>query len=145
MGAYESAAKINPEFSANLKNYVWCQKDYIKSIEKLKTAISKSPNDPLLRRSIFWAYIKNGDFGLAKDQMIYALDHFHDNMTVGFAEMYAGIGKNDDAIRWIKKAIDLKETSVVFSSLGFNFPDEFKEDPRFVELMKSINHPLYVD
>ena len=36
--------------------------------------------------------------------MIYALDHFHDKMTVGFAEMYAGLGKNDEAIRWIKKA-----------------------------------------
>ena len=145
MSTYEIAAKINPEFPTNLWNYVRCHPDYNKSIEKMQTAIRNNPDTPMLRRFLFWAYLKNGDVDLAKDQMIYALDHFHDNMTVGFAEMYAGLGKTKEAIRWIKKGIDSKEIPAVFSSLAYDFPNDFKQDPRFVELMKSINHPLYVE
>ena len=145
MSTYEIAAKINPEFPSNLWNYVRCQTNYNDSIEKLKNAIKGNPNTPMLRRFLFWSYMKNGDSALAKDQLIYSLDHFHDNMTVGFAQMYAWLRNYDEAVRWIKKGIDSKETPVVFSSLNFDFPDEFKSDPRFVELMKSINHPLYVE
>ncbi|HAH98075.1 MAG TPA: hypothetical protein DCO70_01970 [Verrucomicrobiales bacterium] len=145
LSTYEIAAKINPEFPTSLWNYVRAQSDYDDSIEKLKNAIKNSPNTPMLRRFLFWVYMKNGEVKLAKDQMIYALDHFHDKMTVGFAEMYASLGKNDEAIRWIKKAIHLKEIPVVFSTLAYYFPNDFKEDSRFVELMKSINHPLYID
>ena len=145
MSAYGIAAKINPEFPSNLWNYVRCQADYNDSIETLKNAIKGNPNTPMLRRFLFWSYVKNGDVALAKDQLIYSLDHFHDNMTVGFAQMYAWLGNYDEAVRWIKKGIDSKETPVVFSSLNYDFPDEFKGDPRFIELMKSINHPLYAD
>ena len=141
----EIAARINPEFPTSLWNYVRAQSDYNDSIERLKIAINNSPNTPMLRRFLFWAYMKNGEVELAKDQMIYALDHFHGRMTVGFAEMYAALGKNDEAIRWIKKAADAKETPVVFSSLAYSFPDDFKKNPDFIELMKSISHPLYVD
>ena len=145
MSAYEIAAKINPQFPANIWNYVRCQTDYNDSIEKLKSAIKGNPNTPMLRRFLFWAYLKNGDVALAKEQMIYALDHFHNNMTVGFAQMYACLGNYDAAIRWIKKGIDSKETPVVFSSLNYEFPDEFKSNPRFIKLMKSVNHPLYIE
>jgi TolB-like protein len=145
VSAYEIAAKINPDFPSNLWNYVRCHTNYNDSIEKLKNAIKGNPNTPMLRRFLFWSYMKNGDVALAKDQLIYALDHFHDNMTVGFAQMYAWLGNYDEAVRWIKKGIDSKETPVVFSTLNFDFPDEFKGDTRFIELMKSINHPLYVD
>jgi len=145
LSTYEIAAKINPEFPSNLWNYVRAQSDYDDSIEKLKNAIKSSPNTPMLRRFLFWAYMKNGEVELAKDQLIYALDRFHDKMTVGFAEMYAGLGKNDEAIRWIKKATDSKESPAVFSSLAYSFPDSFKKDLRFIKLMKSINHPVYVD
>jgi TolB-like protein len=141
----EIAARINSEFPTSLWNYVRAQADYNDSIKRLKIAINNSPNTPMLRRFLFWAYMKNGEVELAKDQMIYALDHFHGRMTVGFAEMYAALGKNDEAIRWIKKATDAKETPAVFSSLAYSFPDDFKKNPRFIELMKSINHPLYVD
>ena len=77
--------------------------------------------------------------------MIYSLDHFHDKMTVGFAEMYAGFGNYDEAFRWLKKGIEAKEGGVAFIATAFDFPDEFKSDSRFIESMKSINHPLYVD
>ena len=117
---YEIAAKINPDFPSNLWNFVRCQSDHNISIEKLNNAISRNPGNPMLRRHLFWAYMQNDEVDLAKDQMIYALDHFHDKMTVGFAEMYASLGKNDEAIRWIKKAmaLPLKSIESMFITVG---------------------------
>ena len=145
MNAFDIAAKVNPNFPSNLWNYVRCQTDYEISINKLKNLVNNNLDSPMLRRSLFWAFVKNGDLDLAKDEMIYSLDNFHDKMTVGFAEMYAALGKYDDALKWIKKGILLKETPVVFITINYDFPDEFKSDSRFVKLMKSINHPIYVD
>ena len=82
---------------------------------------------------------------MAKDQMIYSFDNFHDKMTVGFAEMYAALGKYNEALKWIKKGIQAKDTPLVFITINYDFPHEFKSDPRFVELMKSINHPAFLD
>ena len=89
--------------------------------------------------------MSNGEVDLAKDQLIYSLDHFHEKMTLGFAEMYAGLGRYDEAFRWLEKGVESRESSATFVLVAFKFPDDFKEDPRFVELMKSMNNPLYVD
>ena len=145
MNAFDIAAKVNPDFPSNLWNYVRCQTDYEISINKLKNLVNDNLDSPMLRRSLFWAFVKNGDLDLAKDEMIYSLDNFHDKMTVGFAEMYAALGKYDEALKWIEKGILLKETPVVFITINYDFPNEFKSDPRFVKLMKSINHPMNVD
>ncbi len=145
INAFNIAAKINPDFPYNLWNYVRCKKDYGNSIDLINKAIINNANDPMLRRSLFWAYIKNGDIELAKDQMIYSFDNFHDKMTVGFAEMYAALGKYNEALKWIKKGIQAKDTPLVFITINYDFPHEFKSDPRFVELMKSINHPAFLD
>ena len=142
---YEIAAKINPDFPSNLWNFVRCQSDHNISIEKLNNAISRNPGNPMLRRHLFWAYMQNDEVDLAKDQMIYALDHFHNNMTVGFTQMYALLGNYDEAIRWMKIGIDSKEPSVVFMMTAYSLPNEFRSDPRFVVLMKSINHPLFAE
>ena len=145
LSTYEIAAKINPDFPSNLWNFVRCQSDHNISIEKLKNAISRNPGSPMLRRCLFWAYMQNGEVDLAKDQMIYALDHFHSIMRVGFTQMYALLGNHDEAIRWMKIGIDSKEASVIFTMFNYSLPDEFRSDPRFVEVMKSINYPSFVE
>ncbi|MGB0550870.1 MAG: TIR domain-containing protein, partial [Limisphaerales bacterium] len=126
LSVYEIAAKINPDFPSNLWNYVRCQSDHNVSIEKLKNVISRNPGNPMLRRFLFWAYMRNGDVDLAKDQMIYALDHFHSKLTVGFTQMYAWLGNHDEAIRWMKIGIDSKETPVVFTMVAYDLPDKFR-------------------
>ena len=141
----EIAFRINPNFPAAVHEYVLCSSNFKDSIVRLKKSIDAYPNIPMVRRGLVWAYLKEGNIDSAKDHMIYSLDHFHDKMTVGFAEMYAGFGNYDEAFRWLKKGIEAKEGGVAFIATAFDFPDEFKSDSRFVESMKSINHPLYVD
>jgi len=145
METCEIAFKGDPNFPPAVHYYTMCHDDYQDSIKRLKGVIQVYPSIPMSRRALFRAYMSNGEVGLAKDQLIYSLDHFHDKMTVGFAEMYAGLGRYDEAFRWIKKGIVSKESAATFVLIAFHFPDDFKEDPRFVELMKSMNNPLYVD
>ena len=124
-------------------NFVRCQEKHDVSIEILKRSIIGNPEDPLLRRALFWAYAKNGETDKAKDVMIYSLDNFQDKMTLGFAEMYAALGNYDAALKWMRKAISEKALPMVFLPISYEFPEELISDPRFVDLMKSINNPLY--
>ena len=145
MEACEIAFKVNPNFPPAIHYHSYCHDNYQDSIDRLTKSIEAHPAIPMTRRDFFQFYLKVKNVDLAKDQLIYSLEHFQDTMTVGFAEMYAGLGRYDEAIRWLKKGIKAKESSVLYVLTAFEFPDEFKSDPRFVELMKSINHPLYVE
>ena len=145
METCEIAFETNPNFPPAVHYYTMCHGDYQDSIKRLKGAIQAYPSIPMSRRALFRAFMSNGEVDLAKDQVIYSLDHFHEKMTLGFAEMYAGLGRYDEAFRWLKKGVESRESSATFVLVAFKFPDDFKEDPRFVELMKSMNNPLYVD
>ncbi|MDA7653229.1 TIR domain-containing protein [bacterium] len=145
METCEIAFKVDPNFPSVVHYYTMCHDDYQDSIKRLKGAMQAYPSIPITRRALFKVYMNSGEVDLAKDQLIYSLDHFHDKMTLGFAEMYAGQGRYDEAFRWLKKGVESRESSATFVLVAFQFPDDFKEDSRFVELMKSMNNPLYVD
>ena len=145
METCEIAFKVDPNFPSVVHYYTMCHDDYQDSIKRLKGAMQAYPSIPMTRRALFKVYMNSGEVDLAKDQLIYSLDHFHDKMTLGFAEMYAGLGRYDEAFRWLKKGVESRESSATFVLVAFQFPDDFKEDSRFVELMKSMNNPLYVD
>ena len=60
------------------------------------------------------------------------------------AMMYFDLGKIDFANTWLEKAIKNRESAL----WGVAADDEYAEwqkHPKFIELMKSVNHPLYVD
>ena len=145
METCEIAFETNPNFPSAVHHYTMCHDDYQDSMKRLKVAILAYPSIPMTRRALFKVFMRNKEVDLAKDQLIYSLDHFHDKMTLGFAEMYAGLGRYDEAFRWLKRGVESKESAASFVLIAFQFPDDFKEDPRFVELMKSINHPLFVE
>ena len=91
-------------------------------------------------------YIKIGEIELAKDQLIILLDRFHDRFdNMGYVEIYAQLGDHETALKWLEKAINEKVMTVPMCWFNYSLPKEFKENVRFVGLMKSINHPLYVD
>ena len=54
------------------------------------------------------------------------------------------IEKTDDGYRWLEKSIQLRESFIFQLPVDPNF-EELQKQPRFRELFKKINHPLYVD
>ncbi len=79
------------------------------------------------------------------EQMMVLLDQYHDSFNKShFADLYFVMGKPDHAYRWLEKAFKAKEGHVLFYG---NLPTlkKYQSQPRFRELYKKINHPLYVD
>ena len=60
------------------------------------------------------------------------------------AMMYFYLGKIDLANVWLEKAIKNRESALWGVAVDKEYA-EWKKDPKFIELMKSVNHPLYVD
>ena len=60
------------------------------------------------------------------------------------AQMYFRLGKVDLANTWLEKAIKNREPGLWGSAVNKDFKD-WQKHSRFIELMKSVNHPLYID
>ncbi|MBV33650.1 MAG: hypothetical protein CMK36_09495 [Porticoccaceae bacterium] len=142
LGKLNAAFKINRNFPAALNVYALCEPDYNKAIGRLRSAIEADPSAGGNRVALFRLYVKTGNLLAAKDQMIYLLDHFHSKLHLGFSEMYAHLGSYDEALRWLEKGINEKE-SIVSTGTNHDFPKEFVSDMRFLKLMDTLSHPLY--
>ena len=53
------------------------------------------------------------------------------------------MNQSDDAYRWLQKAMEDRETLVPLTAVDPTF-EKFQSEPRFRELFKKINHPMYV-
>jgi hypothetical protein len=60
------------------------------------------------------------------------------------AHLYFTMDEPENAYRWIQKAIDNRESLVTYTATDL-LHQEYQSEPRFQELFKKINHPLYVD
>ena len=58
--------------------------------------------------------------------------------------MYFSMNKTEYAYKLLEESIALKETNNILMGVLPTLK-QYQSDNRFVELMKSIKHPLYVD
>jgi TolB-like protein len=142
----EEALAIDPHFPSALETkYNKFQADTETAVERLTEALQVYPNQPRLRKALFEAHWRNGDREVAKDQLIELLDSYHDSLgKTHFAEIYFLMGKTDHAYRWLEKGFESRESTVSGYANDKKFL-ELRKEPRFRELFKKINHPLYVD
>ncbi|MEE2946715.1 MAG: tetratricopeptide repeat protein [Verrucomicrobiota bacterium] len=116
-----------------------------KAVNHLNEAIKVYPNQPLIRWSLFNVHWAAGNSELAKDQLIELHARFNDSLgKTRFAELYFTMGKEDVAYQWLEKGIEAKEGMILFAC---SMPSlkKYQSQPRFRELFKTINHPMYVD
>ena len=142
----EEALAIDPHFPSALETkYNKFQADTETAVERLTEALQVYPNQPRLRKALFEAHWRNGAREAAKDQLIELLDSYHDSLgKTHFAEIYFLMGKTDHAYRWLEKGFESRESTVSGYANDKKFL-ELRKEPRFRELFKKINHPLYVD
>ena len=142
----EDALTIDPHFPSALQfKYNKLQANTGTAIERLTEALQVYPNQPLLRQNLFEVHWRNGDREAAKDQLIELLDSYHNSFNkTRFAEIYFLMGKTDHAYRWLEKGFENRESTVPGYANDRKFL-ELRKQPRFRELFKKINHPLYVD
>ena len=143
----DSAFQLDPYFPPGFHTkYGWLLADTSEeAVKHLNEAIKVYPKQPMIRWSLFNVHWAAGDHELAKDQLIELHGRFNDSLgKTRFAELYFIMGKEDIAYEWLEKGIEARE-GVVFFTAVIPSMKKYQAQSRFIDLMKKINHPLYVD
>lgn len=115
------------------------------SIKRFEEALAVYPNQPVLRHGLFDLYWKAGKEKEAMEQVIELLDRYHDSYEKArFAEIFFVMGKHENGYRWLEEAIEARESTVPRLPKARELKMMHSE-PRFRELYKKINHPVYAD
>ena len=143
----EEALKIDPYFGPALRvKYVnYDNHDAAEGIKLLKQARKTYPDQPWLLVTLFELNWKAGNKEQALGYVIELLDKHKDMINRSLiAEIYFQMGKMDDGFRWLEKSAEIREPSLVLVA-NVRRNKNLNEEPRFREIFKKINHPMYVD
>ena len=144
----EEALQISPTFgfALNLK-YVWLLATGVDGgIEKYEEVLNSSEHNIRFRGSLFQLYLMKGDREAALELFAEIVgDPRTTTESCGsMADMYFRLGKLDLANIWLEKSIRNYEPIRWQLAVDEEFA-EWQKHPKFIELMKFVNHPLYVD
>jgi len=132
-------------FSLNIKHYRLKKGDIETAISTAEQARRKYPKQPSYPRLLFNLNWTNGNREKALIYFIEILDKHHDSYQKNeIAGFYFLLNQSDDAYRWLQKAMEDRETLVPLTAVDPIF-EKFQSEPRFRELFKKINHPMFVD
>ena len=143
----EKALEIDPffHFSLNIKHYRLKKGNIEKAISTAEKARKKYPKQPSYLRLLFNLNWINGNREKALLYFIEILDKHHDSYQKNeIAGFYFLLNQSDDAYRWLQKAMEDRETLVPLTGVDPSFK-KFQSEPRFQEMYKKINHPVYLE
>ena len=113
------------------------------SVNHLQKALKQQPNQPTINWTLFQILWARGNTEDAKDQLIELHAKYSDKLNKNkFAEIYFRMGKREYAYKYLEESIRAKEGNVLFTFIT-NSLKQYQSEPRFINLMKSINHPLH--
>ena len=115
-------------------------------IKKYNELLSANKINNFGRTGLFQLYLKSGNREAALEQFseIVGEPKTTKEQCGNMAMMYFDLGKIDLANVWLEKAIKNRESALWGVAVDKEYA-EWQKDPKFIELMKSVNHPLYVD
>ena len=144
----DGALNISPTFSLALNmKYVQLLADGVDGgIEIFRERLSADKEGNEGRESLFQLYLMKGDRAAAFEQFTEIVGNPRTSREEcgTMAGMYFRLGKLDLANIWLEMAIENHEPGLWGYAMGKDFV-EWQKHPKFIELMKSVNHPLYVD
>ena len=133
----------NNQFALRVK-YMDLQVDGIDgAIAKYKNLQETQSND--FRSELFKLYLLKGDKESALEEFteIVAEATVSQNINTQMFILYNSLGKYEHALNWLEKAIKNKEPFMnIINNDEFNL---IRKKERFIQLMKSINHPAFID
>ncbi len=113
---------------------------YAPAIHEFEQAVALSGGDPYYEGSLGHAYAVSGDSEKARGVLRNLQSRPASQYVPPYAValVYAGLGDNDQAFRWLQKAVDDRSTPMVF----FRSDPELKQlrsDPRFAPIAQLVN------
>ena len=142
------ALEISPVFGGalNTKYIQLDTEDIDEGIEIIKESLKANSNPINPRMGLFRLYLKKGDQQSALNEFAEVVGYpkvTTENCGV-VAHMYYLLGKKELAYHWLEKSIANYEVLSIEIAAHVDFKD-WQKEPRFREMYKKINHPMYVD
>ena len=82
---------------------------------------------------------------MAKNELLELHVRYNDSFRMArFAELYFVMGMEEIAYELLEKSIEAKEGPAYFTAVIPSMK-KFQQQPRFRELFKKINHPVYLE
>jgi len=115
------------------------------AVNHLKEAKKVYPTQPLIQWSLSNVYWAKGERELAKNELLELHVRYNDSFRMArFAELYFVMGMEEIAYELLEKSIEAKEGPAYFTAVIPSMK-KFQQQPRFRELFKKINHPVYLE
>ena len=143
----DKALAIDPlfHFALDIKYVRLKDGDIDAALTIVEKARKKYPNQPEYLKLLFDLNWRANSREKALRYFIDLQDLHHNSFqNIGVAELFFTMNEPENAYRMIQRAIENKESLVPNLSTHPDFK-KFQSEPRFRELFKKINHPLYVD
>jgi TolB-like protein/Tfp pilus assembly protein PilF len=105
-------------------------------------AVSRSTGNPTLVAYVGWDYGRAGAREKAETVLAETLD-LHMQGSIGamaVANIYVGLGENDAAFEWMRRAVEERGGTVVYlkSAYGRTLHSDLRPDPRYDELLRLV-------
>ena len=142
------ALEMSPLFSGALTTkYIKLNSGEIDEGIKIFRESLKANSNPINpRMGLFKLYLKKGAREAAFDEFaeIVGYPKVAIENCGAVAQLYYLLGKDELAYHWLEKSIANYEVLAIEMAAVKEF-EEWQKEPRFRELYKKINHPMYVD
>jgi serine/threonine protein kinase/Tfp pilus assembly protein PilF len=115
---------------------------YKEASEEAKKAVTLSGGSPYYRASLGHAYAQSG-MKVEAEKILEELNEVPQRMYVSpyfLAEIYTGLGENEEAFRWLERAYEERANLLVFLKVEPKV-DPLRSDPRFQDLLRRMNFP----
>jgi TolB-like protein/DNA-binding winged helix-turn-helix (wHTH) protein len=117
--------------------------EYALAIPELRKAVELSHGTPLMISALAHAYARSGNRPEAEKllaELVVAESKKQYVSPYYFAVVYAGLGKNEQAINWLDKAFADRSNGLVFMRMEPEL-DKLRSNPRFIALQQKLNMP----
>lgn len=112
--------------------------DFVSAVAAIER-IQQAANDPLTLSSVEYVYAKSGEHHKARE-ILNELEKRSNQEHVPaftFAQIYAGLGDNEQAFAWLDKAYNEQSVWLSFLKVDPKF-DPLRSDPRFQDVLRRI-------
>jgi serine/threonine protein kinase/Tfp pilus assembly protein PilF len=115
--------------------------DFVSAIATIEK-IQQAETNHLTLPTVGYVYAKSGD----RHKALEILDEFVKRSNqeyvpaFNFAQIYAGLGDNEQALAWLEKACNERAVWIPFLKVDLKF-DSLRSNPRFQELLKKVGFP----
>jgi serine/threonine-protein kinase len=107
------------------------------ALRVLKTGVERSKGHPRMRGLLGCAYVAAGQKEEAQKELKALLSDGKFGCAFAVARIHAALGENDQAIEWLRKALDERDSAALWLKSDPTL-DGLRSDPRFAELLKEM-------